>query len=509
MLHATIATRLLWCITDEFGTVSPPPGRVRPGQAHIMTQLCYLSATEVLAQFKAKSLSPVDYLDALITRTEDVNPTINATTETYFDDARAAAKQAEAAYAGGTARPLEGLPVAVKDVHHWAGKHTTQGSYALGHEPDTTTDPMLERLSDAGAIFHMRTTVPEFCLAGVCWSNRYGITRNPWNLEYAPGGSSGGSAAALAAGMTPLATGTDIGGSIRIPASACGLVGYKPPHGRNPDGAPFNFDRYNHCGVLSRTVGDTALAQNIISGPHPRDHDSLRERVVIPDAVERTPLRVAWSMDLGYVPVDPDVRANTMAALEVFRAAGCTVEEVQIGWTREMEDKALAWYSAMHFGRVPLWLREEFGDQMTPYALHAAKASEEISVDDVACSWEATHEMYQVLGPLLEQYDVLVCPTLTFASLKADHDPLQQGFTVDGQEVDAEFGCYLAHQFNMLSNCPVMSVPAGRDRNGVPTGLQIVGRSFDDLTVFRAAMLYEATAPEQFIPGVGLPGLGT
>ena len=473
-----------------------------------MTDLCYLSAVEVLQRFRDKELSPVEYLDALIARCEAVNPAINALTETYFDAARAQAKAAEQAYSDGTARALEGLPVMIKDVHHWEGWRTTQGSWALGHDPDSTTDPIIERLAEAGAIFHARTTVPEFCLAGVCWSERYGVTRNPFNPEFAPGGSSGGSAAALAAGMTPLATGTDIGGSIRIPASACGLVGFKPPHGRNPDGAPFNFDRYNHCGVLSRTVGDTALAQNIISGPHPCDHDSLRDRVVIPEDARPAPLRIGYSMNLGYVPIDPDVRTNTLAALEVFRAAGCEVEEVEIGWDASLEGAALNWYSAMHFGRQALWHREAFGDRMTGYALAAAQAAEEVTPDDIARSFEAQHAMYQSLGAVLERVDVLICPTLAIGCAPADHDPTAPGFTVDGQEVDGEFGWVLTHPFNMLSNCPVISLPSGRDRHGVPTGIQIVGPTFDDLTVFNAARLYESAAPDQFLPGSGLPGFG-
>lgn len=471
-----------------------------------MSELCYLSATGVLAQFRSGALSPVEYLDALIARTEAMNPSINAYTETRFDEARDAAKAAERAYSGGTARALEGLPVVLKDVHHWAGHRTTQGSWALGHEADATSDPIVARLEGAGAIFHARSTVPEFCIAGVCHSNRYGVTRNPFNPAFAPGGSSGGSAAALAAGMTPLATGTDIGGSIRIPASACGLVGFKPPHGRNPDGAPFNFDRYNHCGVLSRTVGDTALAQNVISGPHPLDHDSLRERVVIPDSFAPAPLRVGWSMDLGYVPIDRDVRANTQAALEVFRAAGCVVEEVGIGWSTGLEAAAMAWYSTLHFGRQALWAREAYGDRMTGYALAAAEAAEQLRPDEIARSWEAQHAMYQSLGPVLEQYDVLICPTLAIGSAPAEHDPTQPGFEVDGKAVDGEFGWMLTHPFNMLSNCPVISVPSGRDRHGVPTGVQIVGRTFDDLTVFRAAMLYEGAAAGQFLPASGPPG---
>ena len=470
-----------------------------------MSELCYLAATEVLARFRARSLSPVDYLEALIARTEAVNPALNAYTETYFDTARAEAKAAETRYADGTARPLEGVPVAVKDVHNWAGRRTTQGSWALGHAPDRSTDPIIERLAAAGAILHARTATPEFCLAGVCWSERFGVTRNPHNPDFAPGGSSGGSAAAIAAGMTPLATGTDIGGSIRIPASACGLVGYKPPHGRNPDGPPFNFDRYNHCGVLSRNVGDTALVQNVISGPHPLDHDSLRAHVTLPDSFAPRKLKIAFSMDLGYVPIDPHVRASTAAALEVFRAAGCEVREVDIGWDTSVDDAALAWYATMHFGRQALWLRAAHGDRMTSYALGAARAAEALEPDAIARSWDIQHRMQQTMGPILQEHDVFVCPTLSIGCAPAEHDATQPGFTVAGREVDGEYGWVLTHQFNMLHNCPVMSVPSGRDRHGVPTGLQIVGRTFDDPAVFEAAMLYEAAAPAQFLPAAGLP----
>lgn len=472
-----------------------------------MSELCYLPVMDVIERFRARSLSPVEYLDALIARTEAVNPHINAYTETYFDAAREQAKAAEARYGDGTARPLEGIPVAIKDVHNWAGKRTTQGSWALGHEPDSTTDPIIERLEAAGAILHARTTTPEFCLMGVCWSDRYGVTRNPHNTDFAPGGSSGGSAAAVAAGMVPLATGTDIGGSIRIPASACGLVGLKPPHGRNPDGPPFNFDRYNHCGILSRTVAETALVQNLISGAHPRDHDSLRERVVIPESFSPRKLRIAWSMDLGYVPIDDDVRANTRAALEVFRAAGCTVEEVQIGWDRSVNDAATAWYAAMHFGRAPLWLRDAYGDRMTTYALGAAEDAEALTVDEIARSWEVQHRMYQTVGHILTEYDILVCPTLSVGCAPASHDPTRHEFTVAGKPIEDDYDWVLTHQFNMLHYCPVMSVPSGRDRHGVPTGLQIVGRTFDDAGVFEAAMMYEAAAPANFMPASGLPKL--
>jgi Asp-tRNA(Asn)/Glu-tRNA(Gln) amidotransferase A subunit family amidase len=470
------------------------------------TNLPYMSASAVLAAFRVRELSPVEYLSALIARTAVVNPAINAYTDTYYDEALASARAAEAAYATGTARALEGLPIAVKDAQRVAGKRTTQGSFALEHHIDDHSDPMIERLQAAGAIIHARTTTPEFCLSGTCNTRLWGVTRNPFNLDYGPGGSSGGSAAALAAGMTPIATGTDIGGSIRIPASSCGLVGYKPPHGRNPDGPPANFDRYNHCGALTRNVGDTALIQNIISGPHPRDHDSLRERMVLPEAMAPQRLRIAFSMDLGYMAVEKDVRENTRTALDALAANGSTVEEVDLGWDARVDTASMQWYTAMHFGRQALWFLDEFRDRMTPSAIAAAEAAKKLGPDDVARSWEYQHRMYQSLGAIFERFDVFVCPTLSVGAVKAEHDPLATDFTVDGRVVDAEYGWVLTHHFNMLHNCPVISLPSGRDRHGVPTGIQIVGPTFDDLVVFQAAYTYEALLGEHFLPRAQTPG---
>jgi Asp-tRNA(Asn)/Glu-tRNA(Gln) amidotransferase A subunit family amidase len=457
--------------------------------------LCYLSATEALKHFKSRKLSPRELMAALIARTERVNTKVNCFADRYFDEAMDQARAAEARYMKRGARtlPLEGIPVAVKDAQRVAGKRTTHGSLIFKDNVDTHSDPMIERLQTAGAIVLARTTTPEFCLSGITTSRIWGVTRNPWNTDWGPGGSSGGSGAALAAGLTTIATGTDIGGSIRIPSAACGVVGFKPPHGRNPDGAPANFDRFNHCGPMTRSLADAALMQNITSGPHPLDHDSIRARVKLP----LTPaaikgMKIAYSVDFGYVEVDRDVRQNMMLALDVFRRLGARVEEVDLGWSESVDHDCLHWYNCMNFGRQTIWYQRDYADLMTDYAQKFAEAAKRnTAMDDVHRPWQRAHLMYQTLGPVLAKHDVFICPTNNAPSVRADHDPWDPDYRINGKKVDPEFGWVMTHQFNMLHNCPVLAVPSGHAASGVPTGIQIVGRTWDDARVFKAGLAYE------------------
>jgi amidase len=457
--------------------------------------LCYLSATEALKLFKFRKLSPRELMAALIARTERVNTKVNCFADRYFDEAMDQARAAEARYMKRGARtlPLEGIPVAVKDAQRVAGKRTTHGSLIFKDNVDTHSDPMIERLQTAGAIVLARTTTPEFCLSGITTSRIWGVTRNPWNTDWGPGGSSGGSGAALAAGLTTIATGTDIGGSIRIPSAACGVVGFKPPHGRNPDGAPANFDRFNHCGPMTRSLADAALMQNITSGPHPLDHDSIRARVKLP----LTPaaikgMKIAYSLDFGYVEVDRDVRQNMMLALDVFRRLGARVEEVDLGWSESVDHDCLHWYNCMNFGRQTIWYQRDYADLMTDYAQKFAEAAKRnTAMDDVHRPWQRAHLMYQTLGPVLAKHDVFICPTNNAPSVRADHDPWDPDYRINGKKVDPEFGWVMTHQFNMLHNCPVLAVPSGHAASGVPTGIQIVGRTWDDARVFKAGLAYE------------------
>ncbi|MDQ2683046.1 MAG: amidase, partial [Chloroflexota bacterium] len=207
-----------------------------------------MPAREVLGRFQRRELSPVEYLDALFSRIDMVEPQVGAVAFRFDERAREAARAAETAYMSRSAdvRPLEGLPVAIKDDTEIAGDPCTMGSLVWKDRVASETAPVAERILESGAIPHVRTRTSEFCLIGQCHSRLWGVTRNPWNPAFDVGGSSGGSAAALISGMAPLANGSDVGGSIRIPASCCGIVGYKPPYGRVPLSPPANLDTYLH-----------------------------------------------------------------------------------------------------------------------------------------------------------------------------------------------------------------------------------------------------------------------
>ena len=195
------------------------------------------------------------------------------------------------------------------------------------------------------------------------------------------------------------------------------------------------------------------------------------------------------------MPVDADVRRNTLAALDVFRGLGCIVEEVDLRWTADVEALGIHWYNTMHFGRQTVWHRKDKADLMTDYGLKFAEAVERgTGIDDAHKTFDIMQRMYQTLGPVMASHDVLVCPTLNLPAVAAEHDPWDPAFTVNGIKADPEYGWVMTHQFNMLSNCPVMAVPSGFAATGVPTGIQIVGRSFDDARVFRAGLAFEAEA---------------
>ncbi|WP_050929776.1 amidase [Aestuariivita boseongensis] len=455
--------------------------------------LIYMTATEAMRRFAEKSLSPVELLDAQIARAEATAENVNAFTHTHFDEARDAAKAAEARWAKGTpAGCLDGLAVAIKDESHIKGKPTSGGSLIMKDFVAEHTSPMNERILKEGAIVHARTATPEFSCAGVTWSRLWGVTRNPWNTDKTPGGSSGGSAASLALGTTALATGSDIGGSIRIPASCCGVVGFKPPYGRNPDDPPFNLDFYCHTGPLARSVADTILLQNIMAGPHPLDISTIYPKLTLPtEYPDIRGWKIALSMDLDCFEVDEDVRKNTLAAAQLFRDLGATVEEVKIGWPPEILDACMDYLTHLFGGALSTEL-DEHGDLMTSYCRDFAEKAMGSSAQTFVASLEVAGQAYLKLGPLLEEYDCLICPTNALPAVPAVFDPSKDTVRVAGKEVRPELGWVMTTPFNMMSRCPVISVPSGFAGNAVPTGLQIVAPTYRDEIAMQAAMAFEA-----------------
>lgn len=465
-------------------------------------ELCYLTATEALRRFRERSLSPLELLDAVIARAEQTEPVVNALCMKYFDAARAAAQGAERAWGNGTARALEGIPVAIKDEAMIAGHITTNGSLLLKDAVARDTDVSVQRLLDAGAIVHARTTTPEFSMAFVTDSRLWGTTRNPWNPAVTPGGSSGGAAASLAAGSTTLASASDIAGSIRVPAAMTGSVGFKPPFGRVPQSPPYNFDSYSQEGPLARSVEDCRLMQNVLAGPHARDPLAVAPKLDLPAAVaDLRGLRVGFSPDLGFQALDDDVRRETLAALELFRSAGAVVEEVELKWSGRLCMKtAMIHYASL----MTAQMKRDYGapeqrPQLTDYISHFLDIGGEVSAADLLGEIDQTNRMYADLARVHETCDVLVVPTVATTRIAADFNYCRDRIEIGGRRVDPILGWVLTYPFNTLGRCPVLNLPVGVADNGVPVGVQIIGRPYADCDVFAAGAAMERATGGPFL----------
>ena len=469
-----------------------------------MTELHYLDAATALKLFRTRELSPVELMEAVIARTEAVNGEINALTETLFEEALPAARLAAAKYARGRdLTPLLGLPVAAKEKHGLKGKTLSQGLVARKDELAAADHPVIDRIRRAGGIIHARTTTPEYSCATVTHSPLWGVTRNPWNPEFSPGGSSGGSGAALAAGLAPLATASDIAGSTRLPASFTGTVGFKAPYGRIPGLAPLSADHYRGDGPMARTVADTALLANVMAGRHPGDHTSLADTPGLAVSGLETPdggtsvagMRIALCIRLGNYPVAPDVEANTRAAASALRDAGAVVEEIELPWTTESISRTIF----THFGYLlgPA-IEDETGDStelLAPYTRRfmadARRAAEDNRYLDGV---RAETRLQAELAAAMAGFDALICPVSAVAALNADGMYLD-GIDAGGLQLEHYWQGHMTAPFNIANRCPVLAVPSGMADCGIPTGIQIVGHPFDDPTVFRVGAALETVLP--------------
>lgn len=468
--------------------------------------LIYLPATEQLAAFARGSLSPLEVLDAQIARAAEVEPQINAFSFEHFDEARAMARESEQRWRSGRARPLEGITCAIKDEASVQGWNTTNGSRLNLGTIDDHDHPLVARVRAAGAVLHAQTATPELSLNATTWTELWGVTRNPWNLSLTPGGSSGGSGAALAAGTTTLASGSDMGGSIRIPASLNGLYGYKPPFGRVPGEPADALLLMATDGGLARTFDDLLLLENVISAPGSATTTSLPPAQIPVELAAVEGMRIAYSPDQGWAPLDPAVRANTQAAVEQLRALGADVVQIALDWDIERISRAVVYgLLSTSIGAYLLSLSAADaaagGGTLNAYtARYAEQTKLQIGPAQYHESAQIVAAMYADLRAkaFAQGAEALICPTVGTSGVAADLDPWGPPVLVDGHEVSARLGWALTAPFNLLNRCPVMSVPSGRAANGVPTGVQIVGDNYDELPVFRIAAALARSLPQLF-----------
>jgi len=450
-----------------------------------------MPATELVKLIRSKDLSPVDLMDATLRRIEAVNPSINAFVALRADDALAEARAlAENIAAGKDPGPLAGIPIGVKDMEDTRGMVTSFGSIPFKNNLVARDSIQVARLKAAGAIVVGKTNTPEFGFTGFTKNRLFGVTRNPWNPERTPGGSSGGAAAAVAGGMVPLATGSDAGGSIRIPASYCGCFGLKPSYGRIPLGPlpALHMSRTWHLGPLSRTVSDTALYLDCAAGYHPADPDSLPQpNLSYVDCLEKLPggLKIGFSPDLGYARVQKDIAIVVDQALKTFEDLGHTVDiwqgkipRVDDAWSKLM---AYELYAIVHDQLDDI--REEMGRTLVSSLDQAKK----LGIQDFITIQQARAKLNDTLADIFTEFDLLITPTMPTEAFDAKGPPPEE---IDGFPVNLLDAVAFTYPFN-LSGHPAATVRAGLSAKGLPAGLQIIGPRYRDDLVLQAAYAYE------------------
>ncbi|WP_348550247.1 amidase [Acidithiobacillus sp.] len=465
-------------------------------------EICKMDAVSIAAAVREKRLSPVEVIEASLAQMEALEPQLHAfctpTPELALDRARQIEKDIAA---GRPVGPLAGVPVGIKDLVCTKGIRTVSGSYAYEDFVPEEDDVVVERLIAAGAVILGKTNVPEFGYSGVGHNPVFETTRNPWNTDMTPGGSSAGSGAAVASGMCPFAIGSDGGGSIRIPAAHCGLYGLKASMGRVPLYPGTKDERYpgvssweslEHIGPLSRTVADSALMMSVIAGQDPRDRHTL------PDANfdwmetlkgDLNGKRVAYSPDWGYAPVDPRVRQIVDEAVQVFeRDLGCIVEEAHPGW----DDPYDAFWGIVAAESDLKGLREmadRYGDRMTPHLVDFIRR--DWKAEDFTNALMTRKAINNKMWRFMQRYDLLLTPTLAVPPFPVH---MQGPEKIDGHIVAPSR--WLAFTFPLnLTGQPAASIPAGWTGDGLPVGLQIIGRHLDDQMVLRASAAFEQAKP--------------
>ncbi len=458
------------------------------------TELCFLPATELAAAIRDRQVSPVEVTDAVLARIERLNPALGAYITVTADQARADARAAEAAVMNSDALgPIHGVPVSIKDLVNVRGVPTTRGSLAFKDYVPDEDAPSVERLRAAGGVLLGKTNTPEFGYRGSTDNRVYGPCRNPWNTDRTAGGSSGGAASAVAAGLGQLALGTDGAGSIRIPSALSGIVGLKPSHGRVPVYPTGQLATLSHAGPMTRTVRDAALMLDVMAGPDARDRYSLPAsdtNYLRSCEGGIAGLRVAWSPDLGYVNVDPEIARLCETAAKRFEALGAQVEEASPGFSDPHQEMLYPIFY-VGVGALVRSIPRERWSLLGDLALQIERETRAMSYDDAVRAEMERSALWETTRRFFERYDLLLTPT---EPIPAFDVRLEGPADVLGRPGGRLAWTPFTYPFN-LTQQPAITVPCGFNADGLPAGLQIVGRRHDDAGVLRAAAAFEDVAP--------------
>ncbi len=461
------------------------------------TDLTQCPAHELIGLYRSGQASPVEATQAVLSRIDRLNPQLNAFCLVDADAALSAARASEARWqahrhSGAPVGELEGVPTSIKDLILTRGWPTLRGSRTIDPKQPWDIDaPATARLREAGAVLLGKTTTPEFGCKGETNSPATGITRNPWNPDCTPGGSSGGTAAAVAAGLGPLSVGTDGAGSVRIPAAFCGNVGLKPSFGRVPAYPLSPFGTVAHLGPHTMSVRDAALMMNVLKQADARDWTALP-----PDPTDYTVglddgirgLRIAYSPTLGYAKnVHPEIAAAVDAAVRQLQALGAQVEQVDPGFEDPLEITTGLWFLGAH----TVWSGLSPAQQALTDPDFRAEA--ELGAQLSALQVQQLHQRRGVLGShmrqFMQRYDLLVTPSVAVPAFEA-----RAAGAVPMNPASMLGWTPFSYPFN-LTQQPAISMPCGLTRAGLPMGLQIVGPMFGDALVLRAARAFESVQP--------------
>jgi len=455
------------------------------------TEICFLTATEMALRIRRKELSAQEVLSAHLKQIERINPKVNAIVTLVAGQALEQARQADEALARGEpVGPLHGLPVAHKDLQETKGIRTTYGSPIFRDHVPGHDSLLVERIRQAGAIVLGKTNTPEFGAGSQTFNPVFGATRNPYDISKTCGGSSGGAAVALACGLAPIADGSDLGGSLRNPASFCNVVGLRTAPGRVPRWPTLSaWDTFSVAGPMARTAADAALLLSAIAGPDPRSPLALREpgsRFAAPLDRDFRNLRLAWCKDLGGLPFDPQVRRIVDAQRKTFETLGCLVEEAEPDFTGA--DEIFKVFRAWAFHLRHAEKLQNHRPLLKAAVIEEIERGASLTGPQIAQAEIKRTQLYQRVRLFMETYEFFLLPTVQTPPFSVDQPYVTeiQGLPMAGY-IDWMKSCY----YISVAGNPALSVPCGFTAEGLPVGLQIVGRHQDEWGVLQLGHAFE------------------